>query len=69
MASTTSATGSGWSPTTSRLVDALSDFASILGVELWHIDADTTTRQLRNEIRRNGAYQRLAQGTLTELAR
>jgi L-arabinose isomerase len=48
--------------TTAVEVDALSDFATILGVELLHIDADTTIRQFSNEIRWNGAYHRLAQG-------
>jgi L-arabinose isomerase len=43
-------------------VDALNDFATILGVELLHIDADTTIRQFSNEIRWNSAYYRLAQG-------
>jgi L-arabinose isomerase len=42
--------------------DALNDFATILGVELLHIDADTTIRQFSNEIRWNSAYYRLAQG-------
>jgi L-arabinose isomerase len=43
-------------------VDALHDFATILGVELVHIDADTTIRQFSNELRWNNAYYRLAQG-------
>ena len=42
--------------------DSLNDFATILGVELLHIDADTTIRAFSNEIRWNGAYYRLAQG-------
>ncbi len=40
----------------------LSDLADMLGVELLIIDADTTPRQFRNEIRWNQAYYRLAQG-------
>jgi L-arabinose isomerase len=43
-------------------VDSLNDLATILGVELLHIDADTTTGQFSNEIRWNSAYYRLAQG-------
>jgi L-arabinose isomerase len=42
--------------------DSLNDFATILGVELLHIDADTTIRMFSNEIRWNSAYYRLAQG-------
>jgi L-arabinose isomerase len=42
--------------------DSFNDFATILGVELLHIDADTTIRQFSNEIRWNSAYYRLAQG-------
>ena len=42
--------------------EALTDFADILGVELLHIDAGTTIRQFRNEVRWNSAYYRLAQG-------
>jgi L-arabinose isomerase len=42
--------------------EALADFADILGVELLRIDADTTIRQFRNEVRWNSAYYRLAQG-------
>jgi L-arabinose isomerase len=40
----------------------LGDLADMLGVELLIIDADTTPRQFRNEIRWNQAYYRLAQG-------
>jgi L-arabinose isomerase len=40
----------------------LSDLADMLGVELLIIDADTTSRHFRNEIRWNQAYYRLAQG-------
>jgi L-arabinose isomerase len=40
----------------------LSDLADMLGVELLIIDAETTARQFRNEIRWNQAYYRLAQG-------
>jgi L-arabinose isomerase len=42
--------------------DSLNDFATIIGVELLHIDADTTIRAFSNEIRWNSAYYRLAQG-------
>jgi L-arabinose isomerase len=40
----------------------LSDLADMVGMELVLIDADTTVRQLRKEIRWNQAYYRLAQG-------
>jgi L-arabinose isomerase len=40
----------------------VSDLADMLGVELLVIDADTSPRQFRNEIRWNQAYYRLAQG-------
>jgi L-arabinose isomerase len=40
----------------------LSDLADMVGVELVLIDADTTVRQLKKEIRWNQAYYRLAQG-------
>jgi L-arabinose isomerase len=42
--------------------EALEDFADIVGVELLRIDAGTTIRQFRNEVRWNSAYYRLAQG-------
>src|SRR6185437_15320509 len=42
--------------------DALSLLADMLGVELLIIDADTTMRRFRDEIRWNQAYYRLAQG-------
>jgi L-arabinose isomerase len=42
--------------------EALTDFATIAGVELLHIDAGTTIRQFSNEVRWNSAYYRLAQG-------
>jgi L-arabinose isomerase len=48
--------------TTAVEYDALNDFSTILGVELLHIDADTTIRAFSNEIRWNSAYYRLAQG-------
>jgi L-arabinose isomerase len=48
--------------TTAVDYDALNDFSTILGVELLHIDADTTIRAFSNEIRWNSAYYRLAQG-------
>jgi L-arabinose isomerase len=40
----------------------LDDLAEMLGIELLVIDADTTARQLANQIRWNQAYYRLAQG-------
>jgi L-arabinose isomerase len=43
-------------------VESLHDFATILGVELVHIDADTTIKAFSNELRWNNAYYRLAQG-------
>jgi L-arabinose isomerase len=48
--------------TSSLTREHLSDLADMLGVELLIIDADTTPRQFRNEIRWNQAYYRLAQG-------
>jgi L-arabinose isomerase len=42
--------------------DSLYDFASMLGVELVHIDADTNVRRLADELRWTAAYHRLAQG-------
>jgi len=42
--------------------DSMNDFATILGVELLHIDADTTIKQICNEMRWNSAFYRLAQG-------
>jgi L-arabinose isomerase len=42
--------------------DSLYDFASMLGVELVHIDADTKVRRLADELRWTAAYHRLAQG-------
>jgi L-arabinose isomerase len=42
--------------------ESLHDLASILGVELLHIDASTTISQFANEVRWNSAYYRLAQG-------
>jgi L-arabinose isomerase len=48
--------------TTAVGFESLDDFASILGVELLHIDAGTTIRQFSNEVRWNSAYYRLAQG-------
>jgi L-arabinose isomerase len=41
--------------------ESLNDFASILAVELLHIDADTTITAFSNEVRWNNAYYRLAQ--------
>ena len=43
-------------------VEALADFAEIARAELILIDAGTTIRGLRNELRWNQAYYRLAQG-------
>jgi L-arabinose isomerase len=43
-------------------VEALADFAEIARTELILIDAGTTIRGLRNELRWNQAYYRLAQG-------
>ncbi|MBB5787412.1 L-arabinose isomerase [Jiangella mangrovi] len=42
--------------------DVLSLFADMVRTELLVIDADTTARQFRNELRWNQAYHRLAQG-------
>ncbi len=42
--------------------ETLSDLADMLGVELTLIDADTSVRQLRDQLRFNQAYHRLAQG-------
>ncbi|HXL96362.1 MAG TPA: L-arabinose isomerase, partial [Streptosporangiaceae bacterium] len=41
---------------------SLTDLATMLGVELLVIDAETTMRQFLGEIRANQAYYRLAQG-------
>lgn len=43
-------------------VEAFTDFAEILGVELALIDETTTVRGFKNELRWNAAYFRLAQG-------
>ena len=43
-------------------VEALADFAEMARTELLVIDADTTIRRLRKELRWNQAYYRLAQG-------
>jgi L-arabinose isomerase len=43
-------------------LETLDDFAEIAGVELLSIDADTTPRGFRNEIRWNQVYHHLAQG-------
>jgi L-arabinose isomerase len=43
-------------------LEALEDFAEIAGVELLAIDAGTTPRQFRNEIRWNQVYHHLAGG-------
>ncbi len=48
--------------TTAVPYEALEDLALMLDVELVHIDADTTPARLRNELRWNNAYYRLAQG-------
>lgn len=46
--------------TTALGMEALEDFAEIAGVELVRIDADTTLRDVVNEMRWNRAYHRLA---------
>jgi L-arabinose isomerase len=43
-------------------LETLDDFAEIAGVELLSIDAETTPRQFRNEIRWNQVYHHLAGG-------
>jgi L-arabinose isomerase len=43
-------------------VEELADLATMLGVELLVIDADTDPREFAKEIRCNQAYYRLAQG-------
>ena len=48
--------------TTAVSRETLHDFATIVGTELLHIDADTSVQQLTKEIRWNSAYYRLAQG-------
>ena len=42
--------------------EVIVDFATIAGVELLRIDADTRIREFRNELNWNQAYYRLAQG-------
>jgi len=42
-------------------VDVLADFAEMCGVEMVVIDADTTVRAFRRELRWNAAYHRLAE--------
>ena len=42
--------------------EVIADFATIAGVELLRIDADTRIRDFRNELNWNQAYYRLAQG-------
>ena len=42
--------------------ESLEDFALIAGVELLHINAETTIKNFRDEVRWNQAYFRLAQG-------
>jgi L-arabinose isomerase len=42
--------------------ETIADFATIAGLECLLIDADTRIRDLRNELRWNQAYYRLAQG-------
>jgi L-arabinose isomerase len=48
--------------TTAVDFEALADLAVMLGVELVHIDRDTTVRRFGDELRWNSAYYRLAQG-------
>jgi L-arabinose isomerase len=38
------------------------DFARIAGIELLHIDADTTIDNFERDLRANAAFYRLAQG-------
>jgi L-arabinose isomerase len=42
--------------------EMLEDFATIAGIELVRIDADTTLRQLQQDLRTNEVYYHLAQG-------
>jgi len=42
--------------------EVLADFAEIAGLELLLIDGDTRIRDVRNELRWNQAYYRLARG-------
>ncbi|TCI96885.1 L-arabinose isomerase [Aeromicrobium sp. IC_218] len=43
-------------------VEVLEDFAEMTGIEMVTIDADTTPRSFRRELRWNAAYHRLAEG-------
>lgn len=43
-------------------IEALIDYAVIIGVELVRIDASTTTETFQRELRWNQAYYRLAHG-------
>jgi L-arabinose isomerase len=43
-------------------LQAIEDFAAMVGVELVAIDADTSARQFRREMRWNDAYWHLAGG-------
>lgn len=43
-------------------IDALEDLAELMGTELVLIDQETRTRRLREELRWNAAYYRLAGG-------
>jgi L-arabinose isomerase len=43
-------------------VEVLEDFAEMTGTEMVTIDADTTTRTFKRELRWNAAYHRLAEG-------
>ncbi len=47
--------------TTALVYETLADFATIAGVELVHIDANTTVEQLTKELRWNQLYYKLAQ--------
>jgi len=42
--------------------EMISDYAEMAGVELTVIDADTTIRQFKNELRQNAAYYAFSQG-------
>lgn len=48
--------------TTAIGIEAFDDLSEILQTELVHIDAGTTVRELRRELRWNQAYHRLAEG-------
>jgi L-arabinose isomerase len=43
-------------------LEALEDFADMVGTEVLVIDDETTTRSFQRELRWNAAYHRLAEG-------